>query len=310
VASEHKTPMWGGHPLLSDKHVHDLELAAAVNEFHHGHNRAKAEQMALDEYRREHHARAAAHHLQGMRASQASGNHDDAKRHFDMYGLHLKALGHESHEAVPPEVKRYSEGDQAERAYRFKSHGADQFLVNTMSKSEVPGSVLEYFIELTKGDVVQFPGEKVGPGQGVQGVQGPPAPTQTLDGARFNRDMARRMRESMAAEARAKASGKMSANSFRQDLIQRMNAGTATQDEVNALDPNDVWNYLKGLGLPRPTTHGFNPYYLHRVVTNMREGKPGSHEELVDHLRAQGGKEMKAFSLADIPASLRMRTVK
>jgi hypothetical protein len=147
---EKKTAFWAGHPLLTPKDSEPLELAAAVNEFHHGMDRESAEKHALDEYRREHHARAAAHHLMGMRAAQASGSHDDAKKHYDMYGLHLKALGHETHEAVPGEVKRYTEGENVDRAYHFKGHGADQFLVNTVKKSEVPGALLQYFVTLAK----------------------------------------------------------------------------------------------------------------------------------------------------------------
>lgn len=131
-----KTQMWGGHPLLQAKDAEQLELAAAVHEFHHGKDRVTAEKAALDEYRRENHAKAAAHHLMGMRAAQASGSTDDAKKHYDMYGLHIKALGHEQHEGVPAEVKRHTEGENVDRAYNFKGHGADQFLVNTVKKSE------------------------------------------------------------------------------------------------------------------------------------------------------------------------------
>jgi len=128
-----KTPaVWAGHPLLDPKHAKDLELASAVNEFHHGQPRQQAEQQALNDYRREHHSRAAAHHLNGMKAAEAVGSQDDAAQHFALYRLHVRALGHEPHGEVPAEVKRYQEGEDAELPYRFKGHGADKFLTQSI----------------------------------------------------------------------------------------------------------------------------------------------------------------------------------
>jgi hypothetical protein len=121
---------WGGHKLIDPKHSERLELAAAVHEFHAGHDRKTAEKMALDEYRREHHARGAAHHLQSLKAASASGATDDAKRHYEMYRLHIKALGHQPNDPVPTEVRRYAEGEGAEKAYRYKAHPSDDFLVS------------------------------------------------------------------------------------------------------------------------------------------------------------------------------------
>jgi hypothetical protein len=123
-------PQWQGQSILDSKHSKDLELSSAINEFHHGMSRQDAERKALDDYRSEHHARAAAHHLAGMNAAQAIGSPDDGKRHYEMYRLHIRALGHEPHEAVPPEVKQHLQGDSPDRVYRFKAHGADQFLVS------------------------------------------------------------------------------------------------------------------------------------------------------------------------------------
>ena len=118
-----------GHPLLDPKHEKDIHLASAINEFHRGMDRESAEAEALSGYRKEHHAKAAAHHLNSMKASNATGSTEDAKRHYDMYALHLKALGHEPHEAVPPEVKRHME-EGHEGAHTYKGHPADAWLVN------------------------------------------------------------------------------------------------------------------------------------------------------------------------------------
>ena len=453
--ADKKTAFWGGHPLLNAKDAEQLELAAAVHEFHHGKDRVSAEKAALDEYRRDSHAKAAAHHLMGMRAGQATGSQEDAKKHYDMYALHLKALGHEASGPVPPEVKRLTEGENVDRAYSFKGHGADQFLVNTVKKAEVPQAVYGYFESLTKadrfqlldldgqegkpdevlrqeqaaqstpsapgprrplamntpegtpppgwtpnpgdrewfaqqraalqlspeqqaaaatraaarqrllsaltssqhdkdvaaypkvaksepalklmsllkGDLVKFPQGRVQPKSSTPpkpshpGLEpynhadeckddscpgcgpGLPAQVETLDSARYHKQAGDKARARTELETKQRAHAKDGAQSFRSDLIQKMNAGNITQDEVQALDAGDVWDYLQRIGLPRPTETAFNPYYIHRTVQRMREGLPGAHDELVTHYKSHGGKEMRNFSLASIPAHLRMRPV-
>src|SRR4051812_38087824 len=97
---------WMGRPILNEEHGHDLERRAAINEFHRKQPRAEAEQAAHDDYVREHRQKAAAHHLQGMKAAQASGAHEDAKKHWMLYDTHLKALGLDSVGAVPPEIQK------------------------------------------------------------------------------------------------------------------------------------------------------------------------------------------------------------
>lgn len=136
MASKKKPMHWQGHPVRDEQHANDLHLKAAVYEFHHGMDRAKAEERVKHEDRVERHQKAAAHHLDGMRAANAIGNHEDAQRHHGMYSLHVKALGHDPSGAVHPDIGRHREGDERSHAYNFKGHDDDQFLVQPVRKSE------------------------------------------------------------------------------------------------------------------------------------------------------------------------------
>lgn len=151
---------WLGRPIVSPEHVQDLETRAAINEFHAKMTRHEAEQKAHDDYVKEHRERAAAHHLAGMKAAMATGNHDDARKHWAMYDLHLKALGKESVGAVPPEVeKRMMEDGGDKPVYKFKAHKGDLYALHEPSKDVAPpqGEPVQK-AELAKGDLVKFPG--------------------------------------------------------------------------------------------------------------------------------------------------------
>lgn len=141
MASEKKGGSWMGHPLLDKEHEHELHLSAALNEFQGGMPRGDAEKRALEDYRREHHARAAAHHYAGMKAGHATGNMDDAKKHHALYSLHVKALGEDPMGPVPESVRKFHGGagtDKKQRpVYSFRGHDADQFLVQPVTKSEL-----------------------------------------------------------------------------------------------------------------------------------------------------------------------------
>ncbi len=135
-----KRGMWMGHPLLDPAHEHDLHLAAALHEFEGGMPREEAEKRALDDYRNEHHARAAAHHYAGMKAGHATGNMEDAKKHHALYSLHVKALGEDPMGPVPTAVRKYygSAGDQKQpHTYRFHGHDADEYLAAPITKHEL-----------------------------------------------------------------------------------------------------------------------------------------------------------------------------
>lgn len=143
-------PTWlGKHPLLDQRHAHDLEQAAAINEFHHKMPRDQAEAAAHDEYRKTHHTAAAAHHFAGVRAAQGAGDMEEAKKHGDLYAQHMKALGHDPYGPVPEHIRLQAADPQHTKVYRFANHGGDQFLGQALGKSAVE-----------KGDVIQFPGNK------------------------------------------------------------------------------------------------------------------------------------------------------
>jgi predicted Zn-ribbon and HTH transcriptional regulator len=131
-------PMWAEkYPVLEEAHGHDLDQRAAINEFHRKMPRDQAESAAHEDYRKEHSHRAAAHHLQGMKAAQSAGYMDEAKKHGEMYALHMKALGHDPMGPVPPEIKAQAEDPKFAKVYQFKNHGADTLLSHSLSKGEV-----------------------------------------------------------------------------------------------------------------------------------------------------------------------------
>lgn len=127
--------MWLGHPVRDSEHINSLELNAAINQYHHGMSRADAEARVKDEDRRDRHLRAAAHHFEGLRAANAVGSEDDAKRHHEMYSMHLRVLGLEPNGPVPIEIQRYRDAETHRRAYAYKGHSDDQLLVDGAKKN-------------------------------------------------------------------------------------------------------------------------------------------------------------------------------
>jgi hypothetical protein len=101
--------------------------------------RGQAEQSAHDSYVKENRERAAAHHLAGMKAAMATGNHQDARKHWALYDLHLKSLGKDSIGAIPPEVeKRMMEEHGDKPLYKFKAHKGDLYALHEPSKDVAP----------------------------------------------------------------------------------------------------------------------------------------------------------------------------
>src|SRR6185312_3077617 len=125
---------WFGRHIFDESHREGLERQAAMNEYVHGMARDQAEEAAHADYRKAHHAEAAAHHLHGMNIGRAIGGEEGAKissQHAAHYQLHLKALGFNPNDAVPPEVQAHMAKLQAKdaRRHKFSAHGADQFIV-------------------------------------------------------------------------------------------------------------------------------------------------------------------------------------
>lgn len=136
AAVKEGAPSWLGRPVLDPSHHGDLEQRAAINEFQHKMPRAQAEAKAHEEYVKDHRQRAAAHHLQGMRAAGALGNKDDAHKHWLLYDMHMKALGLESVGPVPPEVQKHTEAQGQKPLYRFKAHKGDVYALQDHKKSQ------------------------------------------------------------------------------------------------------------------------------------------------------------------------------
>jgi hypothetical protein len=120
--------LWYGRPIASESHVDGLETAAALKEFGEGLPRSEAEAQAHDEYLKDIHSKAAAHHLRGMRAAQAAGDLDEAGLHGEAYANHLEALGHDPMEAVPESVQKLVDSESKPTSHRFKTHAADCLL--------------------------------------------------------------------------------------------------------------------------------------------------------------------------------------
>lgn len=166
MPKEVKMPLWNGKRIAKDDDTHDLERRAATYEFKHRMNRHDAEHRAHHEYRQEKHKEAAAYHLAGLKAAQASGSHEDAHKHGMMYQLHLKEIGLDPVGPVPTDVGALME--KLDRFYKFKPHHGDAFLLQDEG-SPTPVAKSE---SLAKGNVVAFPKDRVTP----PADQGKPAP--------------------------------------------------------------------------------------------------------------------------------------
>lgn len=128
---------WLGRPILDPEHSADLETRAAIHEFHNKLPRSEAESKAHEDYMKDQRERAAAHHLAGMRAANAVGDKESARKHWLMYDTHARALGHDSIGAVPHEVEAKMEAEPS-KLYRFKAHKADIFSANDHKDKEEP----------------------------------------------------------------------------------------------------------------------------------------------------------------------------
>lgn len=167
-------PKWMGRSILSDEHHSDLETRAAINEFHSKMPRAQAEEEAHKSYVKEHRERAAAHHLQGMKAAMATANPEDARKHYAMYDLHMKALGKESVGAVPPEIEKRMLEEGGKPVYKFKAHKGDLYALEGHTeepkKEEAPIAKAEKDCEeyeAEDGDECDSCGEKLKGGQKI-----------------------------------------------------------------------------------------------------------------------------------------------
>lgn len=121
--------------LLKDTDADDLERAAAVKEFTEGHTREDAENEAYHEYLKEHHEKAAAYHLQGLRASQATEDFGEAQKHGEAYHKHMETLGHDPMDQVPDAILAHIKVEGRTPHYKFKAHAADKLL--TSSEPEI-----------------------------------------------------------------------------------------------------------------------------------------------------------------------------
>ena len=128
--------IWQGRPVLKDADYDQLETDAALKEFGEGKPRSHAEEESYQTYKRNQHLAAAAHHLRGMRAAQATGDLDEARLHGELYHRHMGELGFDSADQVPDEVKALVEHEGKAKQYKFKAHGADQFIMPSEQKEE------------------------------------------------------------------------------------------------------------------------------------------------------------------------------
>jgi hypothetical protein len=137
-------PNWNGRKIAKEEDKHDLESRAAVFEFKHRMARPDAEHRAHHEYKQDKHREAAAYHLQGLKAAQASGSQEEGQKHGMLYQLHMKELGLDPMGPVPHEIQGLA--DKQEKFYRFKAHRADGFLLQDKPEKEEKKS------ELAKAD--------------------------------------------------------------------------------------------------------------------------------------------------------------
>jgi hypothetical protein len=136
---EHLRPQWAGRDVTEASHGTDLDRDAALHEFDGKLPRHEAEDKAYGEYKHQTHAKAAAHHLQGIKLAEAAGDNREGRKHGLMYQLHLKQLGHEPVGPVPKEVQQHldaASGSEGHKFYNFKPHRGDIFVLDNLGKTE------------------------------------------------------------------------------------------------------------------------------------------------------------------------------
>lgn len=129
-----KNLFWLGNKIVHPSHADELEHNAALFEFEHGIPRKEAEARAYDDYRKSHHRDGASHHLRGMRAAQASGDLEEARKHGIAFAMHMEALGHDPMDEVPEEIRALAEGDDKKPFAKFKAHKGDSFFLDKQPK--------------------------------------------------------------------------------------------------------------------------------------------------------------------------------
>lgn len=124
-------PQWLGRPILHPDHSQQLEMNAAVNEFGLKMPRQQAEDQAYKDYlyhpKTGQYAQAAHHHLLGVRAADAAGDKEAARKHYMMYTMHAKALGKDP-DQLALELGN-GEGQDMPKVYKFKAHKGDAFAI-------------------------------------------------------------------------------------------------------------------------------------------------------------------------------------
>jgi len=120
---------WAGRQVVNPSHADGLEGAAALYEFQDGLPREEAEEKAYNEYTRTHHLNSAAHHLRGLRAAQASGDDEEARKHSILYNLHTEALGHDGFGQVPEEIEALAKDPDRKPYGKFRAHPGDRLLL-------------------------------------------------------------------------------------------------------------------------------------------------------------------------------------
>jgi hypothetical protein len=131
-------PKWAGRTILDESHATDLDSQAAVHEIDDKLPRHRAEEEAYRKYKKENHAKAAAHHLMGMKAAQGAGSMDEARKHGIMYSMHVKELGEDEYGPVPSSVKQHVDSPDREHVYGFKAHKGDAFLLKDGERDREP----------------------------------------------------------------------------------------------------------------------------------------------------------------------------
>ena len=139
--SEGGGSMWQNNPdwpIFSKEDENDLYNRSVVKEFHEKKSRHQADAEAYYDWRREQHAKAAAHHLRGMKAAQGSGDMEQGKKHGLLYNHHMNMLGHDPYLSPPEEVSRHIGAEPTESMYKFKPHPTDSMTYHsdTLNKSE------------------------------------------------------------------------------------------------------------------------------------------------------------------------------
>ena len=135
------------YPVLDEADIHSLEASAASKEFKDMLPREQAEQLAHQEYLKQHAIRTMAHHYMGGKIAKMLNDQESVDRHGIAYSAAAQASGFDMG-SVPPEVLEFAKNNVS-GLYKYKDHPSDTFFPVPEKKPQLPEN--EKVVQIIEG---------------------------------------------------------------------------------------------------------------------------------------------------------------